>query len=86
MRDKAWRMQQRARKIAKRLQNAITEDIAEPGRLDKTHFGCGCHMCKPWKHNAYGVFRFKHSEEVQFVSLDPEFEAAFQDNLEEILA
>ena len=20
------------------------------GKLRKTHFGCGCSMCKPWKH------------------------------------
>ena len=25
-------------------------DINELGRLNKCHFGCGCPMCKPWKH------------------------------------
>jgi len=24
--------------------------VDEIGRFNKCHFGCGCIMCKPWKH------------------------------------
>lgn len=26
-------------------------DIRQKGRYKKNHMGCGCSMCKPWKHN-----------------------------------
>lgn len=67
MRDKAWRRKQRNRKIVKRSKYRTAECIKEEylGYLDKNHYGCGCSMCKPWKHKAYGEPRFKHSEMVQ---------------------
>ena len=66
-RDKAWRRKQRARKISKRAKHSNAEHMEETGRLDKNHYGCGCHMCKPWKHKAYSVPRFKHSEMKQLL-------------------
>lgn len=28
----------------------VIEDVRNYGALKKSHFGCGCLMCKPWKH------------------------------------
>ena len=61
-RDKAWRRVQREKKIAERRTHRATEHMEETGRLDKNHYGCGCAMCKPWKHKAFGEPRYKHSE------------------------
>lgn len=69
MRDRAWRNCQRERKITKRKRYVSAEGVKEAhlGVLDKNHFGCGCFMCKPWKHQAYGEPRFKHSEMVRLL-------------------
>ena len=31
------------------------------GMFRKTHFGCGCFMCKPWKHKAYSEPKYQIS-------------------------
>ena len=54
MRDRAWRRTQSKKKQDKRVQNleSVGFDIKEPGKLRNNHYGCGCRMCKPWKHGA----------------------------------
>jgi len=51
-RGRAWRRTQNKRVQRNRhLQWIMLDwDLNNPGRLRKTHFGCGCGMCKPWKH------------------------------------
>jgi len=62
MRTKAFRRKQREKKIAKRSKQFIGRNVEQKGRLDKNHYACGCPLCKPYKHNAYGESRFKPSE------------------------
>lgn len=55
MRNRAWRRAQMKRMIVKRQQNwklwGWEPRKEQLGRFRKTHFGCGCIMCKPWKYN-----------------------------------
>ena len=56
-RDRAWRRNQ-----SKRVQDRRYKDLAPVnqtnwldtpeniGKLKNDHFGCSCHMCKPYKH------------------------------------
>ncbi len=37
----------------------------EEGRLKSCNTGCGCSMCKPWKHGLGE--KFKHSEEIRLL-------------------
>lgn len=54
MRSKNWRKHQSKRIQNKRLKKykRITDNCtpSQKGKLRKTHVGCGCSMCKPWKH------------------------------------
>jgi hypothetical protein len=53
-RDRGWRRAQTERVRQRRIKNwswlgwGMSESAQ--GQARKSHFGCGCGMCKPWKH------------------------------------
>lgn len=69
-RDKSWRIAQTDRIQSKRIKNWTAKSNAigqekHKGMMRKTHFGCGCKMCKPWKHfgdNKHWESNIKHSD------------------------
>lgn len=51
MRNKAWRKAQSKRVQKKRLKFVDHECTdRQKGHYKNNHIGCGCPMCKPWKH------------------------------------
>lgn len=55
MRSKNWRKHQTKRVQKKRIKmwsqgNHRISEEKHKGMMRKTHFGCGCKMCKPWKY------------------------------------
>ena len=51
--DRAERRHKAEVKSKKRLKHQVNQymDSKDVGYLRKTHNGCGCWMCKPWKHD-----------------------------------
>jgi len=59
MRDRLYRrvhakrvQKKRIKKWAKSGSGWIIDKEKHKGMMKKTHFGCGCYICKPWKHGA----------------------------------
>jgi len=72
-RDRAWRRKQTKKIQQKRIQkwkNAHWEVTKKNyvGMMKKHHFGCGCRICKGWKHGH--EHKYKHSERKQLVDND----------------
>lgn len=64
-RTRAWRRFQTEKVRRKRIKKwsitgwHITQE-KHKGMMRKTHFGCGCSLCKPWKHKL--ELKYKASE------------------------
>jgi hypothetical protein len=72
--DRAERRQRTKVKQNKRIKNWEHKDW-EPdthhkGRMRKSHFGCGCEMCKPWKHKLDNKYKPSEVRELQDVEQD----------------
>lgn len=60
--ERRYRSKKKQSQREKKWNNAgwNIEDESHKGQLRKNHFGCGCMLCKPWKH---GIGEeLKHSE------------------------
>ncbi len=72
-RDRSWRRGHAERKQRNRLRKNLETGFWKPewvkeewvGMLRDGHFGCGCPMCKPWKHGAEEPYRVSERRRLQ---------------------
>ena len=62
---KGERLHRAKKKQEKRKKYYNHDNIRHEGKLKDSHLGCGCIMCKPWKHGKES--KYTHSERKKLI-------------------